>query len=226
MVTKVNAASVPRSEKILGRATCLASDAIGNCVRISAPKTGHIYNVETVDISTSGSPPAVAIVIKKYSATDCAVQFHGPMRAIYTGLNSGVAYLVGTDGRISSIGDANYPVSGSDFFQFIGVATSDNELLVHPLAATFGGLFSGARFFQQPLSPTVDPQIFTSALKFMHGAVDAEVVYYNGQRLLEGTGNDYIAVESGGIGTGYDTISLTFVPRPGSNWLIDYTPDV
>ena len=31
-------------------------------------------------------------------------------------------------------------------------------------------------------------------------------LYWNGQRLLEGTGNDYTASESGGVGTGFDTV--------------------
>lgn len=226
MVAKVNAASVPRSERILGRANCLAGDAVGDCVRIRAAKTGNRFEVERVDISTPGDPPAVAIVVKKYAATDCIIQFHGPMRNVYTALSPGIVYLVGTDGQLAKAGDANYPVAGSDFFQQMGVATSTNELLIHPLGATFGGLFSGARFFQQPLIPTGNPSVFTVALDFKHGGVDTEVVHYNGQRLLEGAGNDYVASESGGVGTGYDTITLTFTPRAASNWLIDYTPDV
>jgi len=226
VVAKVNAASVPRSERIFGRANCLATDVVGSCVRIRAAKTGNRFEVEKVDVGTPGSPPAVAIVVKKYAATDCIVQFHGPMRGIYTGLLPGVVYLVGTDGALAKIGDANYPVAGSDYFQIMGVATSDDELLIHPLAASFGGLFSGTRFFQQPLTPTGDPKVFTTALNFSHGSVDTEIVYYNGQRLLEGSGNDYVASESGGVGTGYDTITLEFMPRPASNWLIDYTPDV
>lgn len=223
-MNKVNAASVPRSERILGRATCLAGDLVGDCVRIRASKTGNRFEVEKVDISTPGSPPSVGLIVKQYSLSDCIVQFHGPMRSIYTGLQPGTSYLVGTDARLSKLGDANYP-SGSDFFQVMGTATSDNEILIHPFTPVFGGL-SSARFFQQTLLPTANPEIFTTALKFKHGSVDTEVVYYNGQRLLEGTGNDYVAVESGGVGTGYDTIVLEFTPRPLSNWSIDYTPDV
>jgi len=226
VVTKLNAASVPRSEKILGRANCLATDSISDCVRIRAPKTGNRFEVEKVDIGVSGSLPSVAIVIRKYSATDCIVQFHGPLKDIYTGLVSGSSYVVGSDAKLARIGDANYPVSGVDFFQFMGVATSDEEFLIHPLQATFGGLFTSARFFGQALTPTVDPQIFITSLKFKHGGIDTEIVNYNGQQLLDGTVNDDSASESGGVGTGYDTISLTFTPRPLSNWSIDYTPDV
>lgn len=226
MVAKVNAASVPRSERILGRADCLASDVVGKVVRIRAPKVGNRFQVETVDISAPGSPPGVAVVVKKYTATDCIIHFHGPLRGVYTGLTPGAQYWVGTDSLPAAVGDANYPIAGSDYFQQMGVATSDGELLVIFLASTFGGGGGGNRLFQQLLTATGDPKIFTTALNFRHGGVDTEVVSYNGQRLIEGSGNDYVASESGGIGTGYDTITLEFVPRPASNFRVDYTPDV
>lgn len=227
MVAKVNAASVPRSERILGRADCLATDVVGAAVRIRAAKVGTRFQVEKVDISTIGHPPGVAIIVKKYTATDCIVQFHGPLRGIYAGLTPGVVYLIGTDAQPAAIGDANYPVGGSDYFQQMGVATSSDELLVGFLDASFGGLSGGSfRFFQRSLTATGDPKVFTVAMPFRHGGVDTEVVKYNGQILLEGSGNDYVASESGGIGTGYDTITFEFVPRLASNFLIDYTPDV
>jgi hypothetical protein len=117
-------------------------------------------------------------------------------------------------------------VAGSDYFQQMGVATSDSELLVIFQGASFGGGIGAARLFQQGLSPTGDPKVFTVPLNFRHGGVDTEILSYNGQRLIEGAGNDYVASESGGIGTGYDTITLEFTPRPASNFRVDYTPDV
>jgi hypothetical protein len=205
----------------------LSSDAVGDVLRIRAAKVGNRFQVEKVDISTLGSPPGVAVVVKKYTATDCIVHFHGPLRSVYTGLTPGVQYMVGTDSRPAAVGDANYPTAGSDYFQQMGVATSDGELLVSFLDASFGGGAGGAvRFFQQSLVATVDPKVFTVPLNFRHGGVDTEVVSYNGQRLLEGSGNDYVASESGGAGTGYDTITLEFTPRPSSNFRVDYTPDV
>jgi hypothetical protein len=224
VVAKVNAASVPRSERILGRANCLATDIVGDVVRIRAAKTGNRFEVEKVDISTIGSPPGVAVVVKKYTATDCIIQFHGPLRGVYAALTPGRAYLIGSDSRPALPGDANYPSGGSDYFQQMGVSTSDNELLVSFLDASFGGPGGGVRFFQQPLTPTGDPKVFTVPIFFRHGGVDTEILSYNGQRLI--AENDYIASESGGFGTGYDTITLEFTPRSGSNWRIDYTPDV
>lgn len=227
MVAKVNAASVPRSERILGRANCLATDEVEDCVRIRAPKSGGRFEVEKVDISVSGSLPMVAIVIKKYAATDCIIQFHGPMRGIYTGLAPNEVYLVGTDARLAKEGDANYPAIGSDFFQTVGVATSDDEFLIRPsLDVSFGRSIASSRVYQQVLVPTVDPKVFTTSIKFIRNGVDDEVVSYNGQRLVEGVGEHYVASESGGIGTGYDTITLSFTPRALSKWYIDFTPDV
>jgi len=224
VVAKVNAASVPRSERILGRANCLATDVVGDVVRIRAAKTGNRFEVEKVDISTIGSPPGVGVVVKKYAATDCIVHFHGPLKNTYAGLTPGRAYLIGSDSTPAKAGDANYPVAGFDYFQQMGVSTSDDELLVSFLDVSFGG--PGVRFFQQVPTPTADPKVFTVPIFFKHGGVDTEILSYNGQRLIEGVGNDYVASESGGFGTGYDTITLEFTPRAGSNWRIDYTPDV
>jgi hypothetical protein len=229
-VHKVNAASVPRSERILGRADCLATDALGDVVRIRAAKVANRFQVEKVDISTVGSPPAVAVVVRKYTATDCIVQFHGPLRAIYGALTPGRAYLVGTDSTPATVGDANYPVAGSDYFQQMGVSTSTDELLILFLDATFGGVAAGVRFFQQALIPTGNPSVFTTALPFKHGGIDTEAVHYNGHRQFEGVSGvgDYSASESGGVGTGYDTVTFHSVPNTSHTniFLIDYTPDV
>jgi hypothetical protein len=229
VVAKVNAASVPRSERILGRATCLATDAVGDIVRIRAAKVGNVFQVEKVDIGTPGSPPAVAIIRKKDSPTNAIIHFHGPLRGIYAALSPGTIYLVGTDARPAKVGDANYPVGGVDYFQQIGVATSTDELLVIPLDVSFGGLPAGAvRFFNQFFNELPDGvrTSFTTAMPFRHGGVDAESVHYSGQRLLHGVGNDYIAVESGGVGTGWDTIVMAVPPKLWSVLLIDFVPDV
>lgn len=45
-------------------------------------------------------------------------------------------------------------------------------------------------------------------------------VFYNGQRLL--LLDDYIVVESGGSGTGYDTIIMGVAPRVGDKVSADY----
>jgi len=47
-------------------------------------------------------------------------------------------------------------------------------------------------------------------------------VYYNGQRLHEGLLNDFVVAESGGVGTGYDTVNLFFAPLAGDLLTADY----
>jgi len=60
--------------------------------------------------------------------------------------------------------------------------------------------------------------------------LNTEAVFFNGQRLDPGIGNDYVRVESGGAGTGFDSIILAIPPRsrPGARpddiLRIDYNP--
>lgn len=66
---------------------------------------------------------------------------------------------------------------------------------------------------------------FTISEDYIHALVGREAVFYNGQRLKEGSGNDYVATESGGVGTGYDSIVMAVAPHSDAELLIDYTPD-
>jgi len=68
---------------------------------------------------------------------------------------------------------------------------------------------------------------FTTAADFINGS---ESVYFNGVRQTEGVGSDYVRSESGGVGTGYDTITFAVAPRsrpgakPDDSITIDYDP--
>lgn len=53
---------------------------------------------------------------------------------------------------------------------------------------------------------------FTTPTKFVHNAKVSIAPYWNGQRL--NNPEDYSVSESGGPGTGYDTIILVEAPRP------------
>lgn len=82
----------------------------------------------------------------------------------------------------------------------------------------------GARTHDQNFIEAVDNvrTVFTVIEKFRHDGVSDEHVFYNGMKLLEGAGNDYIASES--VATeGYDTITFFFAPRLGDELAIDYT---
>jgi hypothetical protein len=60
---------------------------------------------------------------------------------------------------------------------------------------------------------------FTAAVIFTQ-----EAVYYNGLRQRPGAVCDYTLAESGGVGTGFDTVIFAVPPRTGDNVIIDYNP--
>jgi len=63
--------------------------------------------------------------------------------------------------------------------------------------------------------------VFTTPEKFRHDPPRAQLaLYYNGQRLF--ILDDFTVTESGGPGTGYDTVSTLFAPRPGDKLWADY----
>jgi hypothetical protein len=204
----------------LGRANCLASDAAGDIVRITAAKTANLFNVTRIDISVSGDPPAVGLIVKKYTTTTCLVQFHGPYRGVLSGLVPGTAYSVGTDGRVASVGDLNYPGS-TQVNQQIGVATSSDELLVHPLRVRTQRYFGEAL---QGVQNGLNTEFSTSVAY----VVGTEVVYRNGVRQQEGVGCDYERKESVPASGNFDRIDFADAPIVmsvgGENLTIDFDP--
>jgi hypothetical protein len=66
--------------------------------------------------------------------------------------------------------------------------------------------------------------VFTTARPFIHTTDLEESVYLRGVRRCEGSGFDYEAVESGGLGTGFDTVVFTTPPKTGDILLVDYYP--
>ena len=82
----------------------------------------------------------------------------------------------------------------------------------------------GARVHDQTFIEAIDSirVVFTIMEKFRHDGVSDEHVFYNGVKLLEGAGNDYIVTES--VPTeGYDTVTFQFTPLIGDKLAIDYT---
>lgn len=56
---------------------------------------------------------------------------------------------------------------------------------------------------------------FTTPEKFVFNPGVTEIaVYFNGQRFYQGVTGDFTVSESGGLGTGYDTIHMVVAPRP------------
>lgn len=219
-------AVIARTNKQIALGACLAADAVGNIVYVRDVHTGTRYRVASADPSDGDKMPGAAVILLKQSPTACVIQFQGFLD-LYSGLTPGEVYLVGTDGRPAMFGDLNYPGVGTQKQQ-VGVATDEDELLFRAMDVIGEPGTSGGRYFNQPLIPTVDPQIYNTEIPFQHvsSGVNNESVRYNGQGLIEGSDHDYVVSESGGVGTGYDTITLKQIPRPGSNWSIDFAPDV
>ena len=66
---------------------------------------------------------------------------------------------------------------------------------------------------------------FTTSIPFDRSvAGHHEWVLFNGQWVRAGATNDYVASESGGPGTGYDTIVTNFIPKPGDVLEIVFVP--
>lgn len=66
--------------------------------------------------------------------------------------------------------------------------------------------------------------VFTTPDVFIHIPSGLQIkVYYNGQRIFEP--DDFSASESGGAGTGFDTITLLFAPKSGDRLDADYVID-
>jgi len=65
-------------------------------------------------------------------------------------------------------------------------------------------------------------QDFTTPEPFVQGTNMNIKVYRNGQRLHFGVSNDYVVSESGGPGTGYDTIVVAIPPRDHEKLIADY----
>jgi len=63
--------------------------------------------------------------------------------------------------------------------------------------------------------------VFTTAEYFRNDGNHIRV-HWNGFRLRGGIGNDYVVSESGGPGTGFNTVTLVEAPRAGDVLTADY----
>ena len=66
--------------------------------------------------------------------------------------------------------------------------------------------------------------VLNAGAKAYHSLVsDIQIwVHVNGVRQREGALNDYSVTESGGAGTGFDTITFTYTPDAGDHILVDF----
>lgn len=86
------------------------------------------------------------------------------------------------------------------------------------------GASGGVHWGVTPIGPINNVnKVFTTPTYFDPAML---AVYYNGERMWEGVADDYVISESGGPGTGYDTITMAFAPKaaPGNpdKIMVDY----
>ena len=63
--------------------------------------------------------------------------------------------------------------------------------------------------------------VFSTPESFRHDPPNFDIaIYFNGQRVLRD--DDFTVSESGGVGSGYDTITTLFTLKPGDKIWADY----
>lgn len=101
------------------------------------------------------------------------------------------------------------------------------RLILNPLHGTFDfvNVDGEGSEFGVVLVGTINGSnlVFTTPDEFVHATLR---VFYNGVRVHEP--EDYAASESGGPGTGFDTVTFVagFAPKTGDRLLADYTKSV
>lgn len=221
MVYQANDATIPRSEKTLGRADCLVGDAVGDIVYITGDKVANRYQVAKADPTSVNMVPAVASIIKKPFATQAIIQFHGPLKAIYAGLSSGTAYFLGTDGTPAAVGDGNYPAS-ADYIQQIGIANDATELFLNIEEAAIAGAGNGVTEGQHEVLDTLVHKIAeTSFSEYGYTGQDLTRVTVWAtnamllkvrESILSYTGSDLTGIvltQFDGVGTAITTLTKT-----------------
>ncbi len=113
-------------------ANCAPADATGDCVKISGDAIGGVYQVGAVDITDPAPEPACGIIISKTSPTDCVVQVSGVMAGVYAGLTSGRVYFVDVNSRLDEAPPAAPAPGNTTYVQSMGVALSDNVIVLSP----------------------------------------------------------------------------------------------
>jgi hypothetical protein len=195
-------------------ATCDATDQVGDLVYAYAPLSGLRYEVRHADPTDLSKMPAWAVIISKSSDTECSVQWAGPVANIFGGLTVGARYWVGLSGRP----ELTPPSLPGAYQQVVGIAVDTNQLFLFPQLDIFR-----PRLYQRLLVGAKDGfnVTYTTPEKFRP---DTLIVYRNG--VTQEQGGDYVALESGGPGTGYDTVRFgpQLPPLAVEKLFADYGP--
>ena len=116
-------------------ANCLVADAVSNCVKVTGAAVAGLYQVTTLDVTDPAPTPAVGIIISKSTPTECIVQLFGRMQGVYAGLTAGRTYFVNTAGTLDLV-PPTPPLAGIAYVQVMGIAISDDEVMLKPASPT------------------------------------------------------------------------------------------
>lgn len=218
------------------KAFCFSTDAIGDCVYIMGDKVGEHYQVTKVDIdsATFDETVSIGIIETKTTSTECFVHLLTELSGVYSGLTPGSLLYVGLDSKPTET-KPSAPTVGTRTVQAIGYAISSTVLYVNPgdpevLTPSGSGDLSLNDFRRNIVllgTKNGVNLVFTTPEIFLRSPF-TEVVSRNGLIQEEGASNDYVVSEGGGVGTGYNTITLTdpsIAPLAWEKLSIDYLAD-
>lgn len=107
-------------------ANCDSSDAVGQCVYVSADSIGGVFQVTKVDPTNPAKMPAIGIITIKTSPTDCTVSFFGVI--LSSGLSPNARYFV----DVTSYPTSSVPAARPVILQELGRALDSTRLLLIP----------------------------------------------------------------------------------------------
>lgn len=116
-------------------ASCLTTDNVGDLVYFTGVKVAGKYQVTTADPTDISKMPAVAVILSKSTLVDCKIQMLGGVEGIFGGLTPGKRCFVNLSGNITQDPSTITPsVAGYAIIQDIGVATSDDSVILDPFS--------------------------------------------------------------------------------------------
>ena len=110
-------------------ADCLATDAIGDFVYVTADEISGRIQVSKVDITDSNKMPAFGVITSKPSTTTCTVQTSGEVSGVYTGMTPQALIFVGSDSRLSEL-SPDPPPATTYYVQSAGQVLSSTKFML------------------------------------------------------------------------------------------------
>lgn len=110
-------------------ADCLATNAVGDMVRVYADEVAGVYQVMDLDILSTDWHLPVGMITRKLSSTRCAVQVGGEVKGIYTGLTPGKPLFINTASRLQHA-VPSHPATGVTWIHPAAQALSSSTVLL------------------------------------------------------------------------------------------------